>query len=214
VLAALLVALPAGALDIEWAYVGDPGNAPDTATNCLYADCGSVPYEYAIAKYEVTNAQYAEFLNAKAASDPLGLYNPSMGSDTTLGGITQSGSDGSYSYAAKPGFENKPVVYVSFYDALRFANWLNNGQGSGDTEAGAYTLLGGTPEPSNGTTVTRNPGATKARPSENEWYKAAYYSPGGTYFEYPTGTDEQTACVRPASDTGNSANCAGASVDV
>ena len=48
--------------------------------------------------------------------------------------------------------------YVSFYDALRFANWLNNGQGSGDTETGAYTLLGGTATPSNGATVTRNAG--------------------------------------------------------
>ena len=49
--------------------------------------------------------------------------------------------------------------------------------------------------------------ATVFLPSENEWYKAAYYSPGGTYFEYPTGTDTETGCVAPASDTGNSANC-------
>jgi hypothetical protein len=30
---------------------------------------------------EVTNAQYAEFLNFKAASDPLSLYNTNMGSN-------------------------------------------------------------------------------------------------------------------------------------
>ena len=48
-----------------------------------------MPYAYYISKYEVTNAQYAEFLNAKAASDPLGLYNASMGSDATFGGITR-----------------------------------------------------------------------------------------------------------------------------
>ena len=29
---------------------------------------------------------------------------------------------------------NKPVNYVSFWDAARFANWLTNGQGSGGTE--------------------------------------------------------------------------------
>ena len=40
--------------------------------------------------------------------------------------------------------------YVTWYDTIRFANWLNNGQGTGDTETGAYTLLGGTPTPSNG----------------------------------------------------------------
>ncbi len=32
----------------------------------------------------------------------------------------------------KSGFADKPVTYVSFYDSLRFANWLNNGQGSGE----------------------------------------------------------------------------------
>jgi formylglycine-generating enzyme required for sulfatase activity len=111
---------------------------------------------------------------------------------------------------AKSGFENKPVTYVSFYDSLRFSNWLNNGQGSGDTETGAYTLLGGTATPSNGTTVTRNGGANIFLTSENEWYKAAYYSPGGVYFDYPTGTDSVIGCVAPGADTGNSANCDGA----
>ncbi|MCX5739450.1 MAG: SUMF1/EgtB/PvdO family nonheme iron enzyme, partial [Proteobacteria bacterium] len=155
VLVALLAAIPASAVTIEWVFVGEPDNPPDT-TNC--SGCGSVSYDYYISKYEVTNAQYVELLNAKAASDPLGLYNTSMGSDATFGGITRSGVSGSYSYTAKAGFENKPVTYVSFYDALRFANWLNNGQGSTSTETGAYTLLGAA-TPSNGLTVTRNPGA-------------------------------------------------------
>jgi hypothetical protein len=64
-----------------------------------------------------------------------------MDSNALVGGITRSGSDGSYTYTAKAGFENKPVTYVSFWDALRFANWLNNGQGGGDTETGAYAPL-------------------------------------------------------------------------
>lgn len=41
----------------------------------------------------VTNAQYVEFLNAKAASDPHGLYNTNMANFN--GGIVRSGSDGS-----------------------------------------------------------------------------------------------------------------------
>jgi hypothetical protein len=131
-----------------------------------------------------------------------------MGFDAIFGGIEQTGADGSYSYSVKAGFENLPVTYVSFYDALRFANWLNNGQGSADTETGAYLLLGGTPVPSNVPTITRAPGAITFLPSENEWYKAAYYSPGGVYFDYPTGTDTVTGCVAPGADTGNSANCA------
>ncbi len=209
VLAALFFSFPVqAAVTIDWVPVGNPGNAPDTpSTNCFAADCGSVAYDYWMSKYETTNAQYVEFLNAKAAADPLGLYNTAMGSDADFGGITRSGVYGSYTYTAKAGFENKPVVYVSFYDALRFSNWLNNGQGSGDTETGAYTLLGGTATPSNGLTVTYNDGAKIFLPIENEWYKAAYYSPGGVYFDYPTGTDSVTDCVAPGSDTGNSANC-------
>ena len=139
----------------DWATVGDPGNAcdPHGTGRCF----GAVGYAYRIAKHEVTDAQYAAFLNAKAASDPLGLYNPDM---ATWGGITRSGSAGSYTYSAIPGRENAPVVLVSYFDALRFTNWLHNGQGDGDTETGAYTLLGGTPTPSN-SLVARNAGATR-----------------------------------------------------
>jgi formylglycine-generating enzyme required for sulfatase activity len=211
-LLAVLFATPASAtVIIDWVPVGNAGNAADTpSSNCFAAGCGSVAYDYQISRYEVTNAQYVELLNAKAASDPLGLYNTSMDSDATFGGITRSGVSGSYTYTVKAGFANKPVNYVSFYDSLRFSNWLNNGQGSGDTETGAYTVLGGTAIPSNGLTVTRNVGANIVLPSENEWYKAAYYSAGGVYFDYPTGTDSMTGCVAPGSDTGNSANCSGA----
>jgi len=211
-LAASLAALPAAAVNVAWVPVGDPGNAPDTALHCEPVgigtpDCGSVPYAYEISQYEVTNAQYAEFLNAVAASDPLGLYHPSMDADATAGGITRSGADGSYAYAAKAGFENKPVVYVTFYDALRFANWLNNGEGSADTETGSYTI---TAEGISLNTIARNEGATVVVPSENEWYKAAYYDPAGPgYYEYPARTSTQTGCADPGADTGNSANCNG-----
>ena len=29
---------------------------------------------------------------------------------------------------------NRPVNFVSYFDAMRFTNWLENGQGSGGTE--------------------------------------------------------------------------------
>jgi len=150
-------------------------------------------------------------LNARAASDPLGLYNANMGSDSNNGGIIQSGTSGSFSYYVKSGFENKPVTYVSFYSALRFANWVSNGAWDqngtiGDTETGAYTLLGGTPTPSNATTITRNPSAKVGLPSENEWYKAAYYSPSGVYFAYPFGTNSVPTCMAPSA-TPNTSNC-------
>ena len=54
---------------------------------------------------------------------------------------------------------DKPVNFVSWYDSIRFANWLNNGQGTGSTETGAYTLgLGRTATPTNGHSITRNAG--------------------------------------------------------
>ena len=125
------------AVTIPTVPVGNAGNAGEAQSQGTF---GAVAYDYRIGTTEVTNAQYAEFLNAKAASDPLGLYNTNMDSDARAG-ITRSGSSGSYAYAVKPNMGDKPVNYVSWYDAIRFANWLHNGQGTGDTETGAYTLL-------------------------------------------------------------------------
>jgi formylglycine-generating enzyme required for sulfatase activity len=197
------------AVTIDWVTVGAPGNACDPQSQGCF---GAVADTYLIGKYEVTNAQYAEFLNAQAASDPLGLYDTRMAG--TFGGITQSGSSGSFTYSTVVGRENKPVNFVSFYDTLRFANWLNNGQGGGDTETGAYTLEGGTATPSDGRTLTRNASATIFLTSEDEWYKAAYYDPLSTsFFDNPAGSDTNMSCATPDA-TPNTANCASAVGDL
>jgi formylglycine-generating enzyme required for sulfatase activity len=203
-LLSLLVVSSASAVTMDWTPIANPGNACDSEPQGCF---GGVGYAYNIGTYEVTNAQYAEFLNAHAASDPFSLYNSSMAGFN--GGITRTGSFGNWSYAAFPGRENRPVNNVSFFDALRFANWMNNGQGNGDTETGAYTLLGPygvQGVPSNGSTVTRNAGATIVLPSEDEWYKAAYYSPSGSYLDYPAGSDTPTVCSGPTA-LANRANC-------
>ena len=207
-LISLLIASAAEAVTMDWTLVGAPGNPCDPQA-CF----GAVGSYYNIGTYEVTNAQYAEFLNAKATSDPLGLYDVNMANTASHGGITRAGSSGTYTYSAIAGRENMPVNFVSFYDALRFANWLNNGQGSGDTETGAYTLLGGTPTPSNGLTVTRNGGATVFVTNENEWYKAAYYAGLNTYFDYPAGSDTQMSCAVPTA-VANTANCGNVVLDL
>jgi len=105
------------------------------------------------------------------------------------------GSPGSYTYSPIAGREALPVVFVSFYDALRFANWLHNGQPTGaqdnsTTEDGAYTI---TAQGISNNSITRNPGATIFLPSEDEWYKAAYYGAlSASYFDYPAGSDTPT----------------------
>jgi formylglycine-generating enzyme required for sulfatase activity len=210
-LLSLLIGSAASAVSMAWTPIGNPGNACDAQSQGCF---GAVGYDYMIGTYEVTNAQYVEFLNAKAKSDALELYDTDMANPahdpcctSGYGGITRTGSSGSYTYSAIAGSESMPVNYVSFYDALRFANWMNNGQGNSDTETGAYTLLGGTATPSNGMTVTRNAGATIALTSENEWYKAAYYDASSSgYFAYPAGSNTQTTCATPTA-TPNSANC-------
>jgi hypothetical protein len=192
----------AWAIDIPTVPVRNSSNAPDTT------GFGAVPYNYRIGTLEVTNTQYAEFLSAKAASDPFGLYDTRMDIDG-IGGITQGGSSPNYSYSLKPGMENKPVVFVDWYDCLRFANWLHNGQGNGDTETGAYSVNGFIPSgpgPPFPPLIPRNPNARWFLPSWNEWYKAAYYNPQTeSYFEYPTASDTAPTAEAPPGGS-NSAN--------
>ncbi len=204
-----LVAGPVIGVAISTVPVGDIGNAPDTRYET--PGYGSVSYPYNIGKYEVTAGQYTEFLNKVAATDTYQLYDPGMANTEYGSGISRSGSSGSYMYSVHASFVNRPVGYVSYWDACRFANWLHNGQptgaqGAGTTETGAYTLNGynGT----DGRTIQRNPGARWALPSEDEWYKAAYYKGGSTnagYWDYPTRSN--TAPGRDLNDvSGNNAN--------
>jgi len=198
---------------MSWVTVGDPGNAPDTRVMASdrTSGYGAVPYAYRIGKYDVTNAQYATFLNAVAgAADPYLLYYPCMDHSQCYhvgSGIARTGSPGNYHYAAQPGRERRPVNYVNLFMAMRFANWMNNGQGHASTETGAYTLTGGTPIPTNSLTIHRNAGARTFLPSENEWYKAAYFDPRtDKYFLYPSGTDRPMTGALPGAAP-NTANC-------
>ena len=179
---------------MDFVSVGDAGNSDDTT------GFGAVSYDFKIGRHEVTNTQYAAFLNAVAASDPHNLYNASMDL-STHGGITQTGVSGSYSYSVKAGMGGKPVIYTNWYDAARFCNWLHDGRPTGaqdgdTTEDGAYTLtgtssVGAGSHPEHGANG-RNSGAKFFIPSEDEWYKAAHYQPpsqGGDpdgYWLYPT----------------------------
>jgi formylglycine-generating enzyme required for sulfatase activity len=205
---ALLSSRPAWAVTIPTVPVGNAGNAGDTEVmDDGTTGYGSVTYNYRIGTTEVTNAQYAEFLNAKASSDPLGLYGAWQ--NAPFAGISRSGSGtfvDPYVYAVNPNMGNKPVISVNWFSAVRFTNWLHNGQGNGDTETGAYTLGALNPDgtPIDSVSIARNTDAVWFLPSENEWYKAAYYDPSlnggsGGYWDFPTRSDSEPTLATASS---------------
>ena len=184
-----------GLTSLETVHVGDPHNVADNRTQSDgTSGYGSVSYEYNIGKYEVTAGQYAEFLNAVGGEDTYSLYSLAMASTISGCGLTRGGSGtigDPYTYSVTADFVNRPVNYTSFWDACRFANWLTNGQPTGEqnastTERGTYTLDGYNGY--DGRTIHRSANAKWAATSEDEWYKAAYYKGGTTnagYWDYP-----------------------------
>jgi formylglycine-generating enzyme required for sulfatase activity len=200
-----LTTLPAGAVTIQTVPIGNFGNPNDAATGNVF---GGVASAYNIDKYDVTVAQYTAFLNAVAKTDTYGLYNPNMASNLNIAGIAQSGSSGTYTYAVIDS-PDKPITYVSWGDAARFCNWLQNGQPTGaqdaeTTETGAYILNGAVTDAALNA-VVRVAGAKWFIPSENEWYKAAYYDPAvGHYWTYATRRNTTPTAAPP----GNAANTA------
>jgi len=184
---------------IETVAVGNPGNPGDPQIDGPF---GSVSYGYHIGKYEVTAGQYTEFLSAVAQTDPYELYSTQMWTHAEGCKIERTGSPGGYTYTVAPDWATRPVNFVSFGDAMRFANWLHNGQPTGEqdlttTEDGSYFLNGATGDHQL-EEVFREPDATWVVPSENEWYKAAYHRNDGVtgnYFNYPMSID-----VGPSND--------------
>jgi sulfatase modifying factor 1 len=200
---ACLLSAPAGAEPINYTMVtvGNPGNADDEGGS----GHGRVDYSYQIGTHSVTIGQYTAFLNAvdPNGENPYGIWNSQMRDDLNIAGISYDNEGGTGSRyivvgpsgttpagASSPA--NRPITYVSWFDAARFANWMTNGQGGpGTTETGAYTLNNAT----TGEAVEANPDAAFRLPTNNEWYKAAYYSPtlnsgAGGYYAYATQSND------------------------
>jgi len=195
----LAISNPFQYTDMFFISIGDVGNSAD------FTGYGHVPYAYLMMQNLVTNNQYALFLNSIAKTDTYNVYNTLMGADSR-GGIVRSGSAGSFSYVCKTNMNNKPVNFVSWYNAARYCNWLHNSRPSGlqassTTENGAYTLNGSAGYPD------KNILAQYFLPTDDEWYKASYYKSGGansSYWSYATRSNTIPSCVA-ATVTGNGA---------
>jgi len=201
---------------METVPVGNPDNAGDTRyPSGGVPSFGGVAYTYNIGKYEVTAGQYRDFLNAvdPTGVNPYGLYNSDMDGHSRGCQITWNAGLSAYDFSGRPSgaeadWENRPVNFVSWGDAARFANWLHNGQSSGDTEDGSYFLNGATSDAAL-LLIMRETNATWVIPSEDEWYKAAYHKNDGVtgnYWDYPTTSDSvpSNGLVEPT-DPGNNA---------
>ena len=224
---AICLALPAaGSVTFDWTIVGDPGNVPDTLVMDkgpaadFTTGYGTVDYVYRISKFNVTNSQYVAFLNAvdPAGSNALRVFNTKMSDGNAnpaglayTGGISRNldAATGSR-YSAKTGQENFPAIWINWASGARFVNWLANGQGPAGTESGVYDMAA---IPSNNSFATPPPRAAGAPiflPSEDEYYKAAYYDPAknggiGGYWQYGTRSDTPPASVVPPGSA-NAAN--------
>ena len=146
----------------------------------IISNLGKVDNPYQIGVYEITNRQYAIFLNAVGKTDIHSIYSSRM-SNSPIGGIARSGVNGSRVYTTKANMADKPVVFVNYLSTIRFANWLHNGAPSGTgvdspepsiTEEGAYTI-----NLASSTTIIQNRDQKYWLPSLNQWHKAAYFQP-------------------------------------
>ena len=164
------------AFTIDFVTIGDPGNANDSGTTGIFfTPYGGVGSTFQMGTYEVSE----DMINKANAEG--GLF---ITKDTRTS-------------------VNQAATSVSWNEAARFVNWLNVSSGYAvaykfavQPGGGGYTgnedlvLWTGGDAGYDAGNLYRNSDAHYFLPSENEWYKAAFYSGSGTtYFDYATGSD-------------------------
>ena len=153
---------------IDFVNIGNAGNAADTT------GYGAVPYAYRVGTYEITQ-------------DAIDKATASGMSNVTAGAWTG----------------NQPAANISWYEAAAFVNWLNTSTGNQAaynlTFSGSWSMTlwsSADAWTAGGTDLYRHKDAFYFLPSENEWYKAAYYNQAAAnYFDYPTGSDAAPVAV-------------------
>lgn len=160
---------------IDFVNIGNAGNAADTT------GYGAVPYQYRVGTYEITQDA-----------------------------ITKATASGMANVTAGPWTGNQPAATISWYEAAAFVNWLNTSTGNQAaynlTFSGSWSMTlwnSADAWTAGGTNLYRHKDAFYFLPSENEWYKAAYYNPGGSnYFLYPTASDTAPTPVASGTSAG------------
>ncbi len=177
----------ANTFTMDFVTIGNPGNAADTNP----AGYGSVGYTYRMGIHEVSNSMLSAF-NALR-------INPQSDPQLPTGDVSTPLFSGA----------NKPSYLLTWNAAARFVNWLNTSKGYSAAYNITTTGLGSLND--NITLWTnldagydaanpfRNSNAHYFLPSENEWYKAAYYDPnksgGAGYWDYATGSNTAPTAV-------------------
>jgi formylglycine-generating enzyme required for sulfatase activity len=166
-------------ISMDFVTIGNAENAADIT------GFGAVSSNYRIGKYEVTNAQWNAFTTAVGAP---------------------TGNDGGYGAPAHFTGAQQPTNNVSWYEATQFCNYLT----SGNKYLGAYQFdISGNFLSIDRASSISTYGTTYVIPTEDEWYKAAYYKPDGSgYSLYANGTS--TAPVAGVNSNYNSGAIGGA----
>jgi formylglycine-generating enzyme required for sulfatase activity len=156
-------------INMDFVTIGHADNSGDIRTEANPYGCGAVGYNYRIGKSEVTNAQWDAFT-------------------ATVG--APSGTDGGYGLSSYWTGAQKPTNNISWYETAQFCNYLT----SGDKSKGAYQFSGNNAYPGAFQGINRAAaisayGIAYVLPTEDEWYKAAYFKPDGSgYSFYANGT--------------------------
>ena len=165
----------ANEFQIEFVTIGNPGNAADATGDPN--PVGRVDYVYNLGRYEISRGLIER---ANAAGD-LGI---------TLADMSSRGGNGM----------NRPATGISWNEAARFVNYLNTSKGYqaayNFTTTGAndnITLWGAGQY--RGSNQYRHKDAYYFLPSVDEWYKGAYGSPSGTWYNFPNGSDSDPAAI-------------------
>ena len=162
---------------IGFVPIGNAGNAADGS------GYGAVPYNFNMSTFAISQDQIVKATASGAIS---------------LGGGAWVGS--------------QPAANVTWYQAAAFVNYLNTSTG----HAAAYNLNPGATAltlwssaqawQAGGENLYRNKDAYYFLPSDNEYYKAAYYDPnkagGAGYWLYATGSDAIPTAVASGTTAG------------